>query len=188
METKQRSKSCDFNPSDQRECSICILEFEKNSIISSPFACGHRFHRDCINAWITHRINTFLSPNCAYCKSEVLNSEYSMNIESTLFDIESNASGTSIVSIQGNIENYDNPPQRPESVPKIYPLFPTERKRQILTDSRNNWARYFNQFNNYNRLTTRRRSEGQINRDSVILRESHDVVNTLSQMLNELNN
>jgi hypothetical protein len=106
-----------------------------------------------------------------------------MNIESTLFDIESNASGT----IQGNIENYDNPPQRPESVPKIYPLFPTERKRQILTDSRNNWARYFNQFNNYNRLTTRRRSEGQIKRDSIILQESHDVVNTLSQMLNELN-
>jgi hypothetical protein len=106
-----------------------------------------------------------------------------MNLESKLFDVELNDSGT----IPMNNENYDNPPQRPESVPKIYPLFPTERKRQILMDSRNNWARYFNQFNNYNRLTTRRRSEGQINRDSIILRESHDVVNTLSQMLNELN-
>jgi hypothetical protein len=107
-----------------------------------------------------------------------------MNIESTLFDIFK----PSEFQEENIIENYDNPPQRPESVPKIYPLFPTERKRQILMDSRNNWARYFNQFNNYNRLTTRRRSEGQINRDSIILRESHDVVNTLSQMLNELNN
>jgi len=179
MEIKQRSKSCDFNPAGQRECSVCILEFEKNSIISSPFACGHRFHRDCINAWISHRTNTFLSPNCPICKSEVLNSEYYMNLESKLFEV--------VEPSESREENYDNPPQRPESVPKIYPLFPTERKRQILTDSRNNWARYFNQFNNYNRLTTRRRSEGQINRDSIILRESHDVVNTLSQMLNELN-
>jgi hypothetical protein len=102
-----------------------------------------------------------------------------MNLESKLFEV--------VEPSESREENYDNPPQRPESVPKIYPLFPTERKRQILTDSRNNWARYFNQFNNYNRLTTRRRSEGQINRDSIILRESHDVVNTLSQMLNELN-
>lgn len=187
METKQRSKSCDFNPAGQRDCSICILEFEKNSIISSPFDCGHRFHRDCINAWISRRINTFLSPNCAYCKSEVLNSEYSMNIESKLFEVELNDSGIMESSGTSTNENYDNPPQRPDSVPKIYPLFPTERKRQILTESRNNWARYFNQFNNYNRLTTRRRSEGQIERDSIILRESHDVVNTLSQMLNELN-
>jgi len=179
METKQRSKSCDFNPAGQKECSICILEFEKNSIILSPFDCGHRFHRDCINAWITHRTNTFLSPNCAYCKSEVLNSEYSMNIESKLFEV--------VEPSESREEDYNNPPQRPESVPKIYPLFPIERKRQILMNSRNNWARYFNQFNNYNRLTKRRRSDGQINRDSIILRESHDVVNTLSQMLNELN-
>ena len=192
METKQRSKSCDFNPAGQKDCSICILEFEKNSIISSPFECGHRFHRDCINAWISRRINIFLSPNCAYCKSEVLNSEYSMNIESKLFDVELNDSGIPSIHSMGPAgtstnENYDNPPQRPDSVPKIYPLFPTERKRQILMESRNNWARYFNQFNNYNRLTKRRRSEGQINRDSVTLRECHDVVNTLSQMLNELN-
>ena len=185
METKQRSKSCDFNPAGQNECIICKLEFEENSIITSPFDCGHRFHRDCINAWISRRINIFLSPNCAYCKSEVLNSEYSMNIESKLFDVELNDSGISTIPM--NNENYDNPPQRPESVPKIYPLFPTERRRQILTDSRNKWARYFNQFNNYNRLTTRRRSKGQLERDSVTLRECHDVVNTISQMLNELN-
>ena len=68
----KRSKFGVFDPSTQTECAICYMEFETGDDISSPFACGHRFHRDCINAWITHRINTFLSPNCAYCKSEVL--------------------------------------------------------------------------------------------------------------------
>jgi len=183
METKQRSKSCDFNPAGQKECSICILEFEKNSIISSPFDCGHRFHRDCINAWIKHRINTHHRPNCVYCKSEVLNSEDSMILVHEVHEVFEPSE-----SQEENInEDYDNPPNRPDPVPKIYPLFPNQRKYRILLDSRKEWATYFNKFNNYNRLTTRRRSEGQINKDSTTLINTRVIIERLDQMLTELN-
>jgi hypothetical protein len=180
METKQRSKSCDFNPVGQKNCVICIMEFEENSIITSPFACGHRFHRDCINAWIKHRINTHHRPNCVYCKSEVLIPGYSINLVPEVFEPSE--------SQEENInEDYNNPPDRPDPVPKIYPLFPNQRKYRILLDSRKEWATYFNKFNNYNRLTTRRRSEGQINKDSTTLQDTRVIIERLDQMLTELN-
>jgi hypothetical protein len=181
METKQRSKSCDFNPVDQRDCSICTMEFETGDDISSPFACGHRFHRDCINTWINRRRAEHRKPTCAYCKSEFIISEYFMSMEFEFFDISSETQDKNVN------ENYQNPPDIPDPVPTIYPLFPNERKRQILMNSRNNWARYFNKFNNYNRLTTRRRSHGQIEKDYNTLRDIRNVVDRLDQMLTELN-
>jgi len=126
LRRSKRSKFGVFDPATQTECAICTMDFETDDDISSPFACGHRFHRDCINAWINRRRANDLRPNCAICKSEVLNSEYSMNLESKLFEV--------VEPSESREENYDNPPQRPESVPKIYQLFPTERKRQILMD------------------------------------------------------
>ena len=51
-----------IRPSDN-ECAIC----QENSV--SPWVslkiCGHSFHSECINEWITYR------SNCPYCRAEI---------------------------------------------------------------------------------------------------------------------
>lgn len=193
METKQRSKSCDFNPAGQSECSICILEFEKNSIISSPFVCGHRFHRDCINAWINRRRANNLRPNCPICKSEVLVGVVPLviqpaeNMDPIRDDAFFAAGGLAVEDEEQNVwEDYDSPPQRPDPVPRPNPGIPVERRRQILMDSRNEWVRYFNEFNLYNTLTRTPRSERQRQRDSTTLISTRDLITNLDQVLENL--
>ena len=67
MGIKQLLKCCVFYNDDRDECAICKLKIEKNGIITSPFACGHRFHRDCINDWIKRK------QNCPGCDSILIN-------------------------------------------------------------------------------------------------------------------
>ncbi|KAJ4715793.1 RING-H2 finger protein ATL18-like [Melia azedarach] len=33
-------------------CSICLMEFEKEDVVSRLIRCGHVFHRDCIERWL----------------------------------------------------------------------------------------------------------------------------------------
>ena len=50
--------------SSHSECSICLLEFPKNTHIGvKTLSCNHKFHLDCINNWICNYNNS----NCPIC-------------------------------------------------------------------------------------------------------------------------
>ena len=50
--------------SSHSECSICLLEFPKNTHIGvKTLSCNHKFHSDCINNWICNYNNS----NCPIC-------------------------------------------------------------------------------------------------------------------------
>ena len=189
----KRSKFGVFDPSTQTECAICTMEFETRDDISSPFACGHRFHRDCINAWINRRRANNLRPNCPICKSEVLVGVVPLviqpaeNMDPIRDDAFFAAGGLAVEDEEQNVwEDYDSPPQRPDPVPRPNPGIPVERRRQILMESRNEWVRYFNEFNLYNTLTRTPRSERQRQRDSTTLISTRDLVERLDQVLENL--
>ena len=182
-----------FDPTTQTECAICTMEFETGDDISSPFACGHRFHRDCINAWINRRRNNRLNPNCPICKSEVLVGVVPLaiqpaeNMDPIRDDAFFAAGGLAVEDEEQNVwEDYDSPPQRPDPVPRPNPGIPAERRRQILMDSRNEWVRYFNEFNLYNTLTRTPRSERRRQRDSTTLISTRDLIERLDQVLENL--
>ncbi|KAB1207654.1 RING-H2 finger protein ATL18 [Morella rubra] len=43
-------------------CSICLVEFEKEDIVSQLSRCGHVFHMNCIERWLDR--NQFTCPLC----------------------------------------------------------------------------------------------------------------------------
>lgn len=189
-----RSKFGVFDPSTQTECAICTMEFENGDDISSPFACGHRFHRDCINAWINRRRANDLRPNCPICKSEVLVGVVPLAIPAENMDPIRDeaffaAGGLAVEDEEQNVwEDYDSPPQRPDPVPQPNPGIPVQRRRQILMESRNEWVRYFNEFNLYNTLTRTPRSERRRQRDNTTLITTRNLVERLDQVLENLDN
>ncbi|KAG9692073.1 hypothetical protein KCU95_g7336, partial [Aureobasidium melanogenum] len=53
----------------QRDCAICIDEFEDGVSRVMSLPCGHEFHVDCITPWLTTRRRT-----CPNCKADVVRS------------------------------------------------------------------------------------------------------------------
>ncbi|XVE93025.1 hypothetical protein REPUB_Repub01dG0154400 [Reevesia pubescens] len=45
-------------------CSICLVEFEKEDVVSQLQKCGHMFHMKCIEKWVEHYQFT-----CPLCRS-----------------------------------------------------------------------------------------------------------------------
>ncbi|KAK7836255.1 ring-h2 finger protein atl18 [Quercus suber] len=43
-------------------CSICLVEFEKEDVVSQLSRCGHVFHMHCIESWLDR--NQFTCPLC----------------------------------------------------------------------------------------------------------------------------
>lgn len=43
-------------------CSICLMKFEKEDVVSRLTRCGHLFHADCIERWLD--CNQFTCPLC----------------------------------------------------------------------------------------------------------------------------
>ncbi|KDO68437.1 hypothetical protein CISIN_1g037626mg, partial [Citrus sinensis] len=43
-------------------CSICLMEFEKEDVVSRLTRCCHLFHADCIERWLD--CNQFTCPVC----------------------------------------------------------------------------------------------------------------------------
>jgi hypothetical protein len=169
------------------------MDFETGDDISSPFACGHRFHRDCINAWINRRRANNLRPNCPICKSEVLVGvvplaiQPAVNMDPIRDDAFFAAGGLAVEDEEQNVwEDYDSPPQRPDPVPRPNPGIPVERRRQILMDSRNEWVRYFNEFNLYNTLTRTPRSDRRRQRDNTTLINTREMITNLDEVLENL--
>lgn len=50
-------------------CSICLVEFEKEDVVSQLSRCGHVFHMHCIESWLDR--NQF---TCPLCRSFLLSS------------------------------------------------------------------------------------------------------------------
>jgi hypothetical protein len=49
------------------KCSICLLDFKLNDNISLLNKCGHKFHSECLNIWISQK-NV-----CPFCKNTIRN-------------------------------------------------------------------------------------------------------------------
>lgn len=57
-------KKQDFKKLNNKECSICCLEFKKDENISI-LNCNHEFHHDCIREWGKHKTN------CPICRKNI---------------------------------------------------------------------------------------------------------------------
>ncbi|EPS57435.1 hypothetical protein M569_17383, partial [Genlisea aurea] len=47
----------------EKNCSICLEGYSKNSEVVSELKCGHCFHGDCIVKWLENRRSC---PECRY--------------------------------------------------------------------------------------------------------------------------
>ncbi|KAL7237213.1 hypothetical protein ACSBR1_020304 [Camellia fascicularis] len=63
--SKSNSKSkkrVDDDDEEEEMCSVCLMEFEREDMVSQLPRCGHIFHMGCIESWL-HR-NNFTCPLC----------------------------------------------------------------------------------------------------------------------------
>jgi len=51
------------------DCPICLNAFERNEVVRRLPACGHTFHRSCVDVWL------FRSAECPLCKQKVAEKE-----------------------------------------------------------------------------------------------------------------
>ncbi|CAL9042911.1 unnamed protein product [Musa banksii] len=52
-----------------RECAVCLLEFEDDDTLRTLPLCAHAFHMDCIDVWLRSH------PTCPLCRAAVLRHE-----------------------------------------------------------------------------------------------------------------
>lgn len=52
----------------ETECTICRLDFEEGDK-TKKLNCGHKFHEDCVNAWLSSR--RLQAPTCPTCNQKV---------------------------------------------------------------------------------------------------------------------
>ena len=58
---------CDQVADDEETCSICLVEFEKEDVVSQLSKCGHVYHFRCIERWLDSNHVT-----CPLCRSSFL--------------------------------------------------------------------------------------------------------------------
>ncbi|KAL1540520.1 RING-type E3 ubiquitin transferase [Salvia divinorum] len=73
--TRRRSyaaavKSCLRKLPDSGECSICLLSFAEGGECCELEACGHSFHRRCVERWLKG-----YNPTCPLCRTAVFPEE-----------------------------------------------------------------------------------------------------------------
>jgi hypothetical protein len=54
-------------PEVPTECSICYDEMTAENRTGTK--CGHYFHKDCMNTWVSSRVNTFQKVSCPMCRT-----------------------------------------------------------------------------------------------------------------------
>lgn len=52
----------------EESCSICLVEFDEEDLVSKLSKCGHVFHLDCIESWVNRSQFT-----CPLCRSFLFN-------------------------------------------------------------------------------------------------------------------
>lgn len=50
------------NENVEEMCSICLVEFDREDVVSQLSRCGHAFHMHCIESWLDR--NNFTCPLC----------------------------------------------------------------------------------------------------------------------------
>ncbi|CAM9841222.1 unnamed protein product, partial [Discosporangium mesarthrocarpum] len=60
-----RTKSGEVCDSTSDMCAICLVEYEPGQILRVIPGCMHRFHKECIDPWLSTKAA------CAYCKAEI---------------------------------------------------------------------------------------------------------------------
>ncbi|KAK9667092.1 hypothetical protein RND81_14G232400 [Saponaria officinalis] len=72
MSTYKDLKSHEFcndnDNEDDEPCSVCLVEFEGEDLVSKLSKCGHVFHMTCIDKWVDR--NQF---TCPLCRTSFLN-------------------------------------------------------------------------------------------------------------------
>lgn len=56
----------DGEGADAAQCPICLGEFEEGEEVKALPPCGHRFHPECVDAWLRSQ------PTCPLCRGELL--------------------------------------------------------------------------------------------------------------------
>jgi hypothetical protein len=51
---------------DAAQCAICLGEFAEGDEVKALPRCGHRFHPECVDAWLRSR------PSCPLCRGSLL--------------------------------------------------------------------------------------------------------------------
>ncbi|VFQ63391.1 unnamed protein product [Cuscuta campestris] len=46
-------------------CSICLLEYQDEETVAETLQCGHEYHRDCINKWLSKK----KKKACPFCRA-----------------------------------------------------------------------------------------------------------------------
>ena len=54
-------------PEVPTDCAICYDEMTAETRIATK--CGHYFHKDCMNTWVTSRVNTYQKVSCPMCRT-----------------------------------------------------------------------------------------------------------------------
>ena len=55
---------------DNKECTICLTEFEKDDDISLT-KCNHVFHNDCIIEWGKYKVTEESKSECPICRTQI---------------------------------------------------------------------------------------------------------------------
>jgi hypothetical protein len=71
------SLGSDLKSSEEIECSICLNEVCEDDACRQLGACGHTFHRACIDLWLLRRAD------CPLCKQSVLSNIDTTNSDTT---------------------------------------------------------------------------------------------------------
>lgn len=71
----------------QRDCVICLNEFEDNDTIGTLPLCSHSFHLRCIQDWLPKQ------PNCPLCRSSCLLNTQVLSVINYKCDVENPSQG-----------------------------------------------------------------------------------------------
>lgn len=54
-------------PEVPTDCAICYDDMTAETRVATK--CGHYFHKECMNTWVTSRINTYQKVSCPMCRT-----------------------------------------------------------------------------------------------------------------------
>ncbi|KAL7088637.1 hypothetical protein ACP275_13G140000 [Erythranthe tilingii] len=67
LEFCSKHRGAAMDNQEEEECSICLMEFEKEDLVNKVPRCGHVFHMECMEKWLDRCQFT-----CPLCRSLLL--------------------------------------------------------------------------------------------------------------------
>ena len=56
------------------KCPICLLEINPIGLVTTK--CNHKFHLNCINAWIQRQVRHNSNTDCPVCRDTIQDTNY----------------------------------------------------------------------------------------------------------------